>query len=185
MQTEFLLPGLPWALKRAQALPILPPLRGHVHTTALTQTEVKSPFYLMAWEGFKAVGSTWYKEQRMGLRSLKGVVPRLAKELRLEHCGNSTPSLRLPGSLSVLAPTSNCPLSALTSQHSKKGLCPGALLWCEEGELLSNKNNRWKDRTLRFHFGNDYGLVLKSRGAEVSTTAMSPKQRGGGDLFPL
>uniref|UniRef100_A0A663FE64 KIAA1958 n=1 Tax=Aquila chrysaetos chrysaetos TaxID=223781 RepID=A0A663FE64_AQUCH len=32
----------------------------------------------------------WYEEQRMGLRSLRGVVPKLAKKVKLEHCENFT-----------------------------------------------------------------------------------------------
>lgn len=38
---------------------------------------------------------------------------------------------------------------------------------------------------VRSHLGDEYSLVLKTRGAVVSfITAQSPKQRGGGELFP-
>ncbi|MBZ3878387.1 hypothetical protein SUZIE_147685 [Sciurus carolinensis] len=45
-----------------------------------TQMEAKSPFYLTARKEATDMGSVWYEEQRMGLRSLRGIVPNLAKK---------------------------------------------------------------------------------------------------------
>jgi len=52
----------------------------------------------------------------MGLRSLRGVIPKLGKKVKLEHCENFTlsPSLRLAAGLSLLAPTSNSVLCLLS-----------------------------------------------------------------------
>ncbi|XP_042303609.1 LOW QUALITY PROTEIN: uncharacterized protein KIAA1958 homolog [Sceloporus undulatus] len=55
-----------------------------------SQMEAKSPFYLTARKETVALGNIWYEEQRMGLRSLRGVVPKLAKKVRLDHCENFT-----------------------------------------------------------------------------------------------
>ncbi|XP_059956875.1 uncharacterized protein KIAA1958 homolog isoform X1 [Mesoplodon densirostris] len=55
-----------------------------------TQMEAKSPFYLTARKEAADVGSVWYEEQRMGLRSLRGIVPNLAKKVKLENCENFT-----------------------------------------------------------------------------------------------
>ncbi|XP_009327282.1 PREDICTED: uncharacterized protein KIAA1958 homolog [Pygoscelis adeliae] len=55
-----------------------------------TQMEAKSPFYLTPRKEVSGMGNIWYKEQRMGLRSLRGVVPKLAKKVKLEHCENFT-----------------------------------------------------------------------------------------------
>ncbi|XP_037008523.2 uncharacterized protein KIAA1958 homolog isoform X4 [Artibeus jamaicensis] len=55
-----------------------------------TQMEAKSPFYLTARKEAMDMGSVWYEEQRMGLRSLRGVVPNLAKKVKLENCENFT-----------------------------------------------------------------------------------------------
>ncbi|XP_006900904.1 PREDICTED: uncharacterized protein KIAA1958 homolog isoform X3 [Elephantulus edwardii] len=55
-----------------------------------TQMEAKSPFYLTARKETTDMGSVWYEEQRMGLRSLRGVVPNLAKKVKLENCENFT-----------------------------------------------------------------------------------------------
>ncbi|CAK6433718.1 unnamed protein product [Pipistrellus nathusii] len=55
-----------------------------------TQMEAKSPFYLTARKEAVDVGSVWYEEQRMGLRSLRGIVPNLAKKVKLENCENFT-----------------------------------------------------------------------------------------------
>ncbi|XP_041104176.1 uncharacterized protein KIAA1958-like isoform X2 [Polyodon spathula] len=49
-----------------------------------------SPFYLAARKEMCSVNGVWYEEQRMGLRSLRGVVPKLAKKVRLEQCDNFT-----------------------------------------------------------------------------------------------
>ncbi|XP_043916283.1 uncharacterized protein KIAA1958-like [Protopterus annectens] len=49
-----------------------------------------SPFYLTARKEISGMEVVWYEEQRMGLRSLRGVVPKLAKKVRLEHCDNFT-----------------------------------------------------------------------------------------------
>lgn len=40
-----------------------------------SQMEAKSPFYLTAQKEVCGMGSIWYEEQRMGLCSLRGVVP--------------------------------------------------------------------------------------------------------------
>ncbi|XP_053777729.1 uncharacterized protein KIAA1958 homolog isoform X2 [Desmodus rotundus] len=55
-----------------------------------TQMEAKSPFYLTARKEAVDTGSVWYEEQRMGLRSLRGIVPNLAKKVKLENCENFT-----------------------------------------------------------------------------------------------
>ncbi|XP_036288882.1 uncharacterized protein KIAA1958 homolog isoform X1 [Pipistrellus kuhlii] len=55
-----------------------------------TQMEARSPFYLTARKEAVDVGSVWYEEQRMGLRSLRGIVPNLAKKVKLENCENFT-----------------------------------------------------------------------------------------------
>ncbi|XP_029470115.1 uncharacterized protein KIAA1958 homolog isoform X1 [Rhinatrema bivittatum] len=55
-----------------------------------TQVDVKSPFYLTARKEITGLDSVWYEEQRMGLRSLRGVVPKLAKKVKLEHCESYT-----------------------------------------------------------------------------------------------
>ncbi|XP_006771254.1 PREDICTED: uncharacterized protein KIAA1958 homolog isoform X2 [Myotis davidii] len=55
-----------------------------------TQMEAKSPFYLTARKEAVDMGSVWYEEQRMGLRSLRGIVPNLAKKVKLENCENFT-----------------------------------------------------------------------------------------------
>lgn len=55
-----------------------------------TQMEAKSPFYLTARKEATDMGSVWYKEQRMGLRSLRGIVPNLARKVKLENCENFT-----------------------------------------------------------------------------------------------
>ncbi|XP_005993566.1 uncharacterized protein KIAA1958 isoform X1 [Latimeria chalumnae] len=55
-----------------------------------TQMQPKSPFYLTARKEISGVDNVWYEEQRMGLRSLRGIVPKLAKKVRLEQCENFT-----------------------------------------------------------------------------------------------
>ncbi|XP_019346265.1 uncharacterized protein KIAA1958 homolog isoform X2 [Alligator mississippiensis] len=55
-----------------------------------SQMEAKSPFYLTARKEISGMGNVWYEEQRMGLRSLRGVVPKLAKKVKLDHCENFT-----------------------------------------------------------------------------------------------
>ncbi|XP_051018683.1 uncharacterized protein KIAA1958 homolog isoform X2 [Acomys russatus] len=55
-----------------------------------TQMEAKSPFYLTARKEATDVGGVWYEEQRMGLRSLRGVVPNLARKVKLDNCENFT-----------------------------------------------------------------------------------------------
>uniref|UniRef100_A0A8B9QJQ4 KIAA1958 n=1 Tax=Apteryx owenii TaxID=8824 RepID=A0A8B9QJQ4_APTOW len=55
-----------------------------------SQMEAKSPFYLTARKELSGMGNVWYEEQRMGLRSLRGVVPKLAKKVKLERCENFT-----------------------------------------------------------------------------------------------
>lgn len=55
-----------------------------------TQMEAKSPFYLTARKEAIDMGGVWYEEQRMGLRSLRGIVPNLAKKVKLENCENFT-----------------------------------------------------------------------------------------------
>ncbi|XP_013849217.2 uncharacterized protein KIAA1958 homolog isoform X3 [Phacochoerus africanus] len=55
-----------------------------------TQMDAKSPFYLTARKEATDLGSVWYEDQRMGLRSLRGIVPNLAKKVKLENCENFT-----------------------------------------------------------------------------------------------
>ncbi|XP_041488408.1 uncharacterized protein KIAA1958 homolog isoform X2 [Microtus oregoni] len=55
-----------------------------------TQMEAKSPFYLTARKEAVDMGSVWYEEQRMGLRSLRGIVPNLARKVKLDNCENFT-----------------------------------------------------------------------------------------------
>uniref|UniRef100_A0A663N708 KIAA1958 n=1 Tax=Athene cunicularia TaxID=194338 RepID=A0A663N708_ATHCN len=55
-----------------------------------TQIEAKSPFYLTAQKWVRGVGNICYEEQRMGLHSLRGTIPQLAKKEKLEHCENFT-----------------------------------------------------------------------------------------------
>ncbi|XP_018111915.1 uncharacterized protein KIAA1958 isoform X1 [Xenopus laevis] len=55
-----------------------------------TQVEVHSPFYLTARKEVTSNEKIWYEEQRMGLRSLRGVVPKLAKRVKLDQCDNYT-----------------------------------------------------------------------------------------------
>ncbi|XP_028712272.1 uncharacterized protein KIAA1958 homolog isoform X2 [Peromyscus leucopus] len=55
-----------------------------------TQMEAKSPFYLTARKEATDTGSVWYEEQRMGLRSLRGIVPNLARKVKLDNCENFT-----------------------------------------------------------------------------------------------
>ncbi|XP_073519523.1 uncharacterized protein KIAA1958 homolog isoform X2 [Phyllobates terribilis] len=54
------------------------------------QIEANSPFYLTARKEVSGMEKVWYEEQRMGLRSLRGVVPKLAKRVKLEQCDNYT-----------------------------------------------------------------------------------------------
>ncbi|XP_042188576.1 uncharacterized protein KIAA1958 isoform X2 [Callorhinchus milii] len=56
----------------------------------LSHREPKSPFYLVARKDFSQLDSVWFEEQRMGLRSLRAVVPKLAKKVRLEQSENFT-----------------------------------------------------------------------------------------------
>ncbi|XP_069623173.1 uncharacterized protein KIAA1958 homolog isoform X2 [Ranitomeya imitator] len=55
-----------------------------------SQIEATSPFYLTARKEVSGMEKVWYEEQRMGLRSLRGVVPKLAKRVKLEQCDNYT-----------------------------------------------------------------------------------------------
>ncbi|XP_069818270.1 uncharacterized protein KIAA1958-like isoform X2 [Dendropsophus ebraccatus] len=55
-----------------------------------SQMEANSPFYLTARKEVSGMEKVWYEEQRMGLRSLRGVVPKLAKRVKLEQCDNYT-----------------------------------------------------------------------------------------------
>ncbi|XP_063770787.1 uncharacterized protein KIAA1958 homolog isoform X2 [Pseudophryne corroboree] len=55
-----------------------------------SQMEVNSPFYLTARKEVSGMETVWYEEQRMGLRSLRGVVPKLAKRVKLDQCDNYT-----------------------------------------------------------------------------------------------
>ncbi|XP_059830825.1 uncharacterized protein KIAA1958 isoform X1 [Hypanus sabinus] len=47
-----------------------------------SQRDPKSPFYLVARKDFSQLDSVWFEEQRMGLRSLRAVVPKLAKKVQ-------------------------------------------------------------------------------------------------------
>ncbi|XP_072904712.1 uncharacterized protein KIAA1958 isoform X2 [Hemitrygon akajei] len=55
-----------------------------------SQRDPKSPFYLVARKDFSQLDSVWFEEQRMGLRSLRAVVPKLAKKVRLEQSESFT-----------------------------------------------------------------------------------------------
>ncbi|XP_075064643.1 uncharacterized protein KIAA1958 homolog isoform X2 [Mixophyes fleayi] len=55
-----------------------------------SQMEVSSPFYLTARKEVSGMEKVWYEEQRMGLRSLRGVVPKLARRVKLDQCDNYT-----------------------------------------------------------------------------------------------
>ncbi|EFB21567.1 hypothetical protein PANDA_015569 [Ailuropoda melanoleuca] len=80
-----------------------------------TQMEAKSPFYLTARKEATDMGSVWYEEQRMGLRSLRGIVPNLAKkskQLCLIEAGGAALS-SADGGVGV-APTACSPGSSLT-----------------------------------------------------------------------
>ncbi|XP_059830829.1 uncharacterized protein KIAA1958 isoform X3 [Hypanus sabinus] len=54
-----------------------------------SQRDPKSPFYLVARKDFSQLDSVWFEEQRMGLRSLRAVVPKLAKKASVWNCINS------------------------------------------------------------------------------------------------
>ncbi|XP_067839701.1 uncharacterized protein KIAA1958 isoform X4 [Heptranchias perlo] len=55
-----------------------------------SQRDPKSPFYLVARKDFSQLDNVWFEEQRMGLRSLRAVVPKLAKKVRLEQSESFT-----------------------------------------------------------------------------------------------
>ncbi|XP_073447511.1 uncharacterized protein KIAA1958 homolog isoform X2 [Aquarana catesbeiana] len=55
-----------------------------------SQMEPNSPFYLTARKEVSGIEKIWYEEQRMGLRSLRGIVPKLAKRVKLDNCDNYT-----------------------------------------------------------------------------------------------
>ncbi|KAM5298663.1 uncharacterized protein KIAA1958 homolog isoform 2-T2 [Ctenodactylus gundi] len=55
-----------------------------------SQMGARCPFYLAARKEAAGAGRVWYEEQRMGLRSLRGVVPNLARKVRLQNCENFT-----------------------------------------------------------------------------------------------
>lgn len=55
-----------------------------------SQIEANAPFYLTARKEVSGMEKVWYEEQRMGLRSLRGVVPKLAKRVKLDQCDNYT-----------------------------------------------------------------------------------------------
>ncbi|XP_075681699.1 uncharacterized protein KIAA1958 homolog isoform X2 [Rhinoderma darwinii] len=55
-----------------------------------SQMEASLPFYLTARKEVSGMEKVWYEEQRMGLRSLRGVVPKLAKRVKLDQCDNYT-----------------------------------------------------------------------------------------------
>ncbi|XP_069779281.1 uncharacterized protein KIAA1958 isoform X2 [Narcine bancroftii] len=55
-----------------------------------SRRDPKSPFYLVARKDFSQLDSIWFEEQRMGLRSLRAVVPKLAKKVRLEQSESFT-----------------------------------------------------------------------------------------------
>ncbi|XP_049652096.1 uncharacterized protein KIAA1958 homolog isoform X2 [Accipiter gentilis] len=102
----------------------------YIHRTP-SQMEAKSPFYLTAQKEVCGMGSVWYEERRMGLRSLRGVVPKLANKVKLEHCENFTfvSFTQASRKFVPLSPCQQlCPLSALTSQCPRKVLHPVALV---------------------------------------------------------
>ncbi|XP_013921621.1 PREDICTED: uncharacterized protein KIAA1958-like [Thamnophis sirtalis] len=45
----------------------------------------RSPFCLIARKDTAAMDNIWYEEQRMGLRSLRGIIPKLAKKIKLDQ----------------------------------------------------------------------------------------------------
>ncbi|KAM9329198.1 uncharacterized protein KIAA1958 homolog isoform 2-T2 [Gastrophryne carolinensis] len=55
-----------------------------------SQMEPNLPFYLTARKEVSGMEKIWYEEQRMGLRSLRGVVPKLARCVKLDNCDNYT-----------------------------------------------------------------------------------------------
>ncbi|XP_072373402.1 uncharacterized protein KIAA1958 isoform X2 [Scyliorhinus torazame] len=55
-----------------------------------SQRDPRSSFYLVARKDFSQLDSVWFEEQRMGLRSLRAVVPKLAKKVRLEQSESFT-----------------------------------------------------------------------------------------------
>ncbi|XP_072260606.1 uncharacterized protein KIAA1958 homolog isoform X2 [Pyxicephalus adspersus] len=55
-----------------------------------SQMDPNSPFYLTARKEVSGMEKVWYEEQRMGLRSLRGVVPKLARRIKLDNCDNYT-----------------------------------------------------------------------------------------------
>ncbi|XP_078427261.1 uncharacterized protein KIAA1958 isoform X2 [Cetorhinus maximus] len=55
-----------------------------------SQRDPKSSFYLVARKDFSQLDNVWFEEQRMGLRSLRAVVPKLAKKVRLEQSESFT-----------------------------------------------------------------------------------------------
>ncbi|XP_068090396.1 uncharacterized protein KIAA1958 homolog isoform X2 [Hyperolius riggenbachi] len=55
-----------------------------------SQIDPNSPFYLTARKEVGGMEKIWYEEQRMGLRSLRGVVPKLANRVNLDNCDNYT-----------------------------------------------------------------------------------------------
>ncbi|XP_076998300.1 uncharacterized protein KIAA1958 homolog isoform X2 [Tamandua tetradactyla] len=55
-----------------------------------TQMDAKAPFYLTARKEATDMDSMWYTEQRMGLRALRGIIPKLARKVKLENCENFT-----------------------------------------------------------------------------------------------
>lgn len=56
----------------------------------LSQMETRSPFYLTARKDTVAADNIWCEERRMGLCSLRGIVPKLAKKIKLDQCENFT-----------------------------------------------------------------------------------------------
>ncbi|GAB0205931.1 hypothetical protein GRJ2_003058700 [Grus japonensis] len=82
--------------------------------------EDETPVCLMACKEVSSMGNIWYEEQRMGLCSLRGVIPN---KVKLERCENFTFVSFTQVSKKFVPPSSYqslCPLSALTSQHPKK-----------------------------------------------------------------
>ncbi|KAM4706890.1 uncharacterized protein KIAA1958 homolog isoform 1-T1 [Discoglossus pictus] len=55
-----------------------------------SQIDANSPFYLTARKEVSGMEKVWYEEQRMGLRSLRGIVPKLARRVKLDQCDNYT-----------------------------------------------------------------------------------------------
>lgn len=75
-----------------QTVSLLPPLQVHVYVhRPPTQMEAKSPSTLQPGRRLQTWAGCEYEEQRMGLRSLRGVVPNSQEGQAEENCENFIP----------------------------------------------------------------------------------------------